>query len=283
MARERATARTPGAFGAYGLRLLNVERARRFLTPARASWPALEITRRVGDGDARQEWLTDSAALLKLRTGGEIRIDRERGRATYVVPRRLLSAELVHPFLAPAAAVMAYWLGRECFHAGAFVAAKKAWGIIGDRGAGKSTTVAELALAKVPIVGDDLLVVRRRAAFAGPRAIDLRRDAAMRLGVGESLGVVGARERWRLPLPPTKPELPLGGWIFLSWADRLEITPLSASERVVRLHSGRGINLPPRDPAALLDLASLPAWELKRPRSWRSAGDALERLLETVA
>ena len=30
------------------------------------------------------------------------------------------------------------------------------------------------------------------------------------------------------------------------------------------------------------NLASLPAWELRRPKSWRSAGDALERLLEIV-
>jgi hypothetical protein len=210
-------------------------------------------------------------------------LDRNRGRATYVVPRRLRAAEIVHPFLAPVAAVMAYWLGRESFHAGAFVAGGTAWGVIGDRGSGKSTTMAELALAGVPVLGDDLLVVGGRTAFVGPRAVDLRADAARRLGVGENVGVVGARERWRLQLPGADPETPLGGWIFLGWGDRVEVAPASASERVIRLHAGRGINLPPRDPDAMLELASLPAWELRRPKAWRSAGDALERLLDAVA
>jgi hypothetical protein len=283
MAPERGTARPPGAFGAYGLRLSNVERARRFLAPARASWPHLEIKRRLGEGEHGPEWLTETHARLELQTGGEIHIDRVRGRATYVVPRRLRAAELVHPLLAPVAAVMAYWLGRECFHAGGFVAGGRAWGVVGERGLGKSTTIAELALAGVPIVGDDLLVVGDRNVFAGPRAVDLRGDAAARLGVGESLGVVGARERWRLQLPATKPEVPLGGWIFLAWGDRVETASVPGSERLVRLHAGRGIKLPPRDPGWLLELASLPAWELRRPRSWRSAGDALERLLDTVA
>jgi len=281
MAEVRATARPPG--GAYGLRLTNVEQARRFLAPARPSWPRLEIKRRLGDGEAEQEWLTENEALVRLQTGGEIRLDRGRGRATYVVPRRLSAAELVHPFLAPAAAVMSYWLGRECFHAGGFVAGGKAWGLIGDRGSGKSSTVAELALAGVPIVGDDLLVVDHQPiAFAGPRAVDLRADAAARLGVGESLGVVGARERWRLPLPASDPEIALGGWIFLAWGEHVETIPVPGSERLVRLNTGRGINLPPQDPTKLLDLASLPAWELRRPKSWRSAGDALERLLDSV-
>jgi hypothetical protein len=282
MADERATARPPGEFGAYGLRLANVQRARRFLSPARASWPRLEIKRRVGETRAPHEWLTDSEALLKLQTGGEIQLHRGRGRATYIVPRRLRAAELVHPLLAPVAAVMAYWLGRECFHAGAFVAGGRAWAVIGARGAGKSTTIAELALQGVPIVGDDLLVVRDQTVFAGPRAVDLREDAARRLGAGESLGVVGARERWRLALPQLKPEIPLGGWVFLGWGDRVEAVPVSGSERLVRLHAGRGINLPSRDPATLLELASLPGWELRRPKAWGSAGDALERLLDAV-
>jgi len=283
MAPEPATARRPGEFGAYGLRLANVERARRFLAPARPSWPRLEIRRRVGDGGGGPDWLTESKARLTLQTGGEIHVDRERGRAMYIVPRRLGAAELVHPLLAPVAAVMAYWLGRECFHAGAFVAGGRAWGIIGERGSGKSTTVAELALADVPIVGDDLLVVGEGTVFGGPRAVDLREDAAERLGVGESLGVVGARERWRLSLPATEPELPLGGWIFLAWGERVEMAPVPGSERLVRLHAGRGVNLPPRNADVLLELASLPAWELRRPKSWGSAGDALQRLLETVA
>jgi hypothetical protein len=253
------------------------------LSPASASWPHLEVKRKRGDGDADGEWLTETEARLKLQNGGQIELERERERVTFVLPRPVRTAELIHPLLAPVGAVMAYWLGRECFHAGAFVAGGKTWGVVGSRGSGKSTTMARLALAGIPVVGDDLLVVRDRTAFAGPRAVDLRRDAAARLGVGEELGVVGARERWRLALDGVRPETALAGWIFLAWGERVEMVGVPGSERVVRLHGGRGINLPPRDPEKLLDLATLPAWELRRPRGWRSLDDAVECLLQAVA
>ena len=99
-------ARARGEVGAYGLRLENVERARPLLVPAPSTWPR--------------------------QNGGEIVLDRGREKATFVVPRRLRTAELVHPLLAPVAAVMAYWLGRESFHASAFVADGRVWALIGE-------------------------------------------------------------------------------------------------------------------------------------------------------
>jgi hypothetical protein len=269
--------------GAYGLRLENVERARPLLVSARASWPALEIRRRIGHSDLEVDRLNEKAASLRLVSGGQIDLDRGRRRATFLLPRRLRTAELVHPLLSPAAAVMSYWLDREAFHAGAFVAGGKAWSVLGERGAGKSTTVAKLALEGVPVVCDDLLVVENGQAFAGPRSVDLRGEASRRLGVGEPLGVVGARERWRLPIGPLPNVLPLGGWLFLAWGDSVEAVPLSVHDRVLRLSASRAVRVPPRDPAALLDLAALPAWELRRPKRWSSLGDAVECLLETAA
>jgi len=96
--------------------------------------------------------------VLKLQQG-EIALDRRRGTATFVLPHRVGTAELVHPLLAPAAAVMSYWLERESFHASGFVASGGVWGLIGDRGSGKSTTVARLTLDGIGIACDDLLVV----------------------------------------------------------------------------------------------------------------------------
>jgi hypothetical protein len=272
-----------GPIGAYGLRLDNVERARPLLVAASHSWPRLKIRRRLGEGGGKHDWMTEAAASLKLQNGGEIAVDRARSEATFVLPRRVGTAEIVHPLLAPVAAVMAYWLGRQSFHAGAFVAGGKVWGIVGERGAGKSTTVARLALEGVPIVCDDMLILDGHMAHVGPRSVDLRREAAGRLGVGQYIGVVGARERWRLPVDQLPGELTLGGWIFLAWGDRLQATTISGPNRFVRLAGNRGTRLPERSPDALLDLASLPAWELVRPRRWSSLPEAVACLLDTVS
>src|SRR5262245_13131957 len=121
MCAESRHAAAHGEVGAYGLRLENVERAGPLLVPAQRSWPRLTIRRRLGTGDAEHDWLSERAAVLKLQRG-EIAVDRSQGTATFVLPHRIGTAELVHPLLAPAAAVMAYWLGRESFHASGVVA-----------------------------------------------------------------------------------------------------------------------------------------------------------------
>lgn len=280
-----AAPRTPsprGAVGAYGLRLENVERARSLLVAADPSWPRLVIRRRVSREQGAGEWMTEDAAVVSLRTGGEIRVDRRRAEATFALPRRVGTQEIVHPLLAPVGAVMSYWLGRESFHASAFLAGGRAWGILGERGAGKSTTVAQLALAGVPIVCDDLLVLDGGSAFAGPRSIDLREEAAARLGAGEELGRIGARDRWRLRLAEVPAVVPLGGWVFLGWDDVPSCRPAPSRVRVGHLLASRGTLLPPRDPAALLDLASLPCFELRRPRDWQALPRALDLLLDAV-
>jgi ABC-type molybdenum transport system ATPase subunit/photorepair protein PhrA len=51
--------------------------------------------------------------------------------------------------------VLAHWLGRESFHGGGFVAGDGVWGVLGEKGDGKSTLLASLALSGVPIVADD--------------------------------------------------------------------------------------------------------------------------------
>jgi hypothetical protein len=58
---------------------------------------------------------------------------------------------------------------------------------------------------------------------------------------------------------------------------------LSGSERLARLAGQRGLRVPARDPAALVDLISLPCWELRRPRDWSLIGDAGAALLDRIA
>jgi hypothetical protein len=265
--------------GAYGLRISGIPDDGSLLGPAAQDWPALELAVEVGELDADEEQLDDDRALVRLRTGGWIKLRREPGHALYVVPTPLSTDELVHPFLAPAAALFAHWHGREGLHGGAIALGGTAWGVIGDRFGGKSSLLAALAVRGTDVVCDDVLVLDGRMTYPGPRTIDLRQDAAVALEVGEEIGVAGARERWRLRLGPLDRPLSIGGWVFTEWADELALRRLPASETLARLFRNRSIRVPPRDPAAFLQLSALPAWELRRPRSWSSLPETLGLLL----
>jgi hypothetical protein len=269
--------------GAYGLTLEGVEAAASLFVTAPEAWPRFRISAAIGEAQPGGEHVSDDRARVLLRTGGEIEIDREAAEVRFTVPREVGPQALVHPYLAPAAAVIARWLGRESFHGGAFVAGGGVWGVLGERELGKSSLLAWLALRGEPVVCDDMLVLADGTAFAGPRSVDLRRETAEQLGTGEELGVVGQRERWRVALPSIEPELPFRGWVFLAWADAVEVRSVEPSERLARLLHHRGVRLPPADHEALLALAALPALELARPRRWDSVADAGERLLDAVA
>jgi hypothetical protein len=269
--------------GAYGLRLAGAEAAAALFVDAPEAWPAFRLRARLGTAAPGGEHVDEGRARLLLRSGGEIAIDREAGDVLFTVPEEVGPQALVHPYLAPAAAVIARWLGRESFHGGAFVAGDRVWGVLGERESGKSSILAWLALRGQEVVCDDMLIVDGTTVFAGPRSVDLRRETAELLGAGEPLGVVGARERWRVSLPQIAPELTLGGWAFLEWGETVDVRPVDPSERLARLLHHRGVRLPPASHETLLSLAALPAFELVRPRSWDSVTDAGERLLGAVA
>ncbi len=269
--------------GAYGLQLTGIEGAEASLVRAEAAWPSFDLEVHVTEPEDGSEYLDRETARIRLRTGGWIGIDRAAGRAVFAVPEALSAEELVHPLLAPVAAVAAHWHSRESLHGGGFAFQDRAWGVIGDRMGGKSSLLAALAQRDVAVVADDVLVVEGRDVFAGPRTVDLRADAAQQLGIGDNIGVAGARERWRLRLPSVQPRLRLNGWIFTVWGDTHELVRLPASETLVRLLRNRATNVRPDRPEAFLQLSALPAWELRRPRSWDGLERSVEGLLGAVA
>jgi hypothetical protein len=265
------------------MRLRGLEEARPLLVPALDSWPLIEVVHRLEHGPFDElDHLSDNRAQLWLRTGGRIEVDRRAERAEVVAPRPLTDNDLVHPFLAPVASVVAWWHGRTSFHAGAFTINGAVWGVLGDSSAGKSSLLATLAGRGIGIVTDDILVVDHDQAFLGPRAIDLREDAARTLRLGESLGMVGARERWRLRLPQVEGSLRIRGWISLEWNDQVDVAQLEARSRVLVLDRSRAVRLAPGDPDEFLRLASLPGWKLTRPREFSSLSSAADRLLDVL-
>jgi hypothetical protein len=241
------------------------------------------VSAEIGHAASEQEHVDDDRAELRLRSGGQIVIDRRDRTVLYRVPHAVRADELVHPYLAPAAAMINRWEGRESVHAGAFAVDGRALGVVGSREAGKSSTLAQLALNGTDVLCDDMLIVDGDRPLAGPRSIDLRADAAQRFAAGEAIGMTGARERWRLRLGPTAPGPRLVGWVFLAWGDEVGARRLPARERIPRIAEERGLRLPPVRPDSLLTLAELPAWELSRPRQWESLPQAADLLLELAS
>ena len=272
-----------GQLGAYGIRLSGVDDAADLLCPVGADAPGYTLSTELGSAPGDHEYLSDERAELRLQSGGRIDIDRSAGKVRFRVPHAVRPDELVHPYLAPAAAVIGRWGGKETVHAGAFAAGGSVWALVGDRGAGKSSTLAWMARTGFEILCDDMIVLDGAVPHVGPRTIDLREDAAARLDAGEPIGVTGARERWRLRLDPVAEGRPLAGWIFLAWGPELAARRLGGAERLQRIAAQRGLRLPPANPEVLLELSSLPAWELARPRTWDSLPAGADLLLELAA
>jgi hypothetical protein len=270
--------------GAYGLRLEGIEGLRHLLLPAPKHWPLLQLERRAPDGrPPGRSFVAEEWAEAHFGDNASIVMDRQAGSAIFTIPSEVPDEALVHPYLAPVAGVFARWHGREAFHGGGFVLDGMVWGLIGEKGCGKSSTVAWLATHGHQVVCDDALVVTTETAYAGPRCIDLRAEAARQLGIGELLPLYGPRERWRYIPGPVSPELPLGGWIFLAWGPQTEVVTMPGSETLRRLSAQRSVLVEPVDPARLLDWAAFPAFEFRRARRWGTMAGAMEHLLEEVS
>lgn len=183
----------------------------------------------------------------------------------------------MHPYLVPAAAAFCSWSGREAYHAGAVVLGGRAWAVVGDRQAGKSSTLAVLASRGYPVLADDLLVLDGHRVLAGPRLIDLRAPAAARLGIHEQLSSAREGGRWRMPIGPA-PEAELAGWIYLRWGTEVAVRHVPLGERVARL-----IALGPTQRTAVLTLTALPTYELVRPPDWDQLSRSLDALLAVLA
>ena len=273
--------------GAYGLRVEGLDGAEDLLLPVSPDWPLLTI-RWVGEPSEPAMEETDaeatitfgpSRAVIERGAGGRIEIEREPTVATFRIPRVRDPHALVHPYLGAAASVASFWLGREVFHGGAFLGRSGAWIVLGSRTAGKSSLLASLHARGCEILADDVVVVEHGRVFAAPRALDLRQESAEQLQLGEPLGRVGERDRWRVRLAPVPLAVPLAGVVFLRWSDGVEVVEVSGSSRLARLLEALTLPGRPADASTLLELSSLPCVELRRPRAWDALGAAGEAIL----
>jgi hypothetical protein len=223
----------------------------------------------------------DDLAVVLLVDGEYAEIDRRRGSVVIHATRSLEDHDLVHPYLAAPAAILAQWRGRVALHAGGLVVNGGVWALLGERGAGKTTTLMACTARGLPVFADDLVIVEGHTAFAGPRSLDLRPETAERLGPGKALVRVREGERARLVLPPIEPELPFRGCVVLDVAESVEMATVPPAERLHML--SRHVMVSDRAQQPLLDLLALPMWSLRRPRSWDRLPQAVEALVATLS
>jgi hypothetical protein len=222
-------------------------------------------------------------ALVWIGHYGRIEAERTGSRCRFITPVAVDDDELAHPYLGLAATYFSAWRGRLTFHAGAVVVGGRVWALLGEKESGKSTTLALLHGLGHEVVTDDILVVEDGRCLAGSRCVDLRADAAARLGRGLELRPARFGDRHRLRLRPLRGrELRLAGWVFLHWGPGPALTPVPGLERLGRLHHSRIVRSSADSPVVLLDLAALPAFDFRRPPNW-DASAAAEALVAALA
>jgi len=261
--------------GAYGFTLRNMDDARDWLNRSPDDWPEATIVQIIGPPTSELH-INDEEAVIPLLDGRSLHLRRADQEIRLVGQENLSNHALIHPYLAPAASVLAAWRDWITFHAGGFEVDGRAWILIAERKGGKSTTLAAMAEMGYRVLADDLIVFRDGVALAGPRSLDLREKGQFRDIT--DLGIVGERRRWRLRLSSISPELPVAGAIKLSWSDTPEIRDASVEVRAELLMSALTRPIGSRE---ILELFSLPTSTISRPRG--SIEDTVALIEKVVA
>lgn len=253
-------------WGAYGLHLAPTP-STRWLVPAPSDWRTVSVASVAGPLSrpiSTDVSLSADGPRVRIDTGAgwRLALDTEARTATYRGVD-LAAPEFVHPGLAATAAIISRSWGRAALHAGGFVLDGRVWGVLGDREAGKTTLLDSLATAGLGIMADDLLIVDGEDVYAGPRCLDLREAPV------EAVTTTRVRDgvRHRVTLAPVPARLPLAGWVSLAWGDGPRVEPVPLGERLRLLASAASWLIGEQDAEQLLDLATLPARRLVRPRS----------------
>lgn len=135
----------------------------------------LEVHSRVTAASHAPSLLGAELASIALRGGARLLWRKGEQRVRFEGPEPIADDALLHPYLAPAAALLWMSAGAEALHGGVFDCGSGGVLLLGEPGAGKSSTLEWLASRRsVSVIADDLAVVIDGEVLAGPRCIDLR-------------------------------------------------------------------------------------------------------------
>lgn len=268
--------------GAYGLRLPGLP-GQQWLGEVPDDWPAWTIRYLEEPADDDEQWVRGDAARLRLRPEGMVDVDRHL--ATSVL-RGLPSppdAAYVHPILGSTAIMAAEWRGWLTFHGGCVLDPRgRAWALLGEREAGKSTSLVWFYRHGWPVLADDLVVTDGTRVFAGPRCLDLRSGSAQQFALGTDIGVVGTRQRWRVDLGPAPATAPLAGIVVLGWSPETSLSLVALGDKVSVVQQHRALKVGQQHQLPWLDVLGRPLWTFGRPRSWAVIDDAMHALAHAM-
>lgn len=269
--------------GAYGFRFEGIAPAPALAVRGIGAFPPLHVQTQVVDDEDRGPDRVDEDEASIATTAARLLLDRPTGRVIVRASEPVPEADLVHPCLWPAAAVFARWRGKETLHAGAFLdRQERAWVVMGASSGGKSSLLARLALDGHDVLADDMVVLDGRQGFTGPRCVDLKPDAAARLGVESATLTVRSTQRRRLALGPADAVFPVSGFIYLAWGTETATSSVPPAQHLGWLVQHRRVAVLGLDPHEALDLAGLPALLLVRPRQWEAFDSAYQALMKAL-
>ena len=271
--------------GAYGLALsapLRQHPALRDLT-APVGYLALEVV-----ADRARPPLSIGPGRVQITLADGSRLDAEdlgqaRFRARLGGGPDKAPDELVHPYLAPIAALVHRWRGVPALHGAALGSPHGALGLLGLRESGKSTTAAALVRAGLSLLIDDLIVVDQGRVLPGPLSVDLRPTGADLLGVSGERVRGGERLRHLALAADVGPaSTDLRVLVQLAFGPVTRVRTVPAGQRLAALAPHLywpGIGTGARD---LLALAALPHLVLERPRGAAGLAEAVTVLMDRL-
>lgn len=264
--------------GVYGLRIDGLDGAEPWMQPQPANAPLVRVIATEADPDTSRSHVDAESADIGLLDGGRLRARKSDGVLRYELPEVPPASDLLHPYLAPGAALLWQWAGHEALHAGAVALGDGAVLVVGQKESGKSSILAWLAEHEsITVLADDLAIVRNGEVLAGPRSIDLRTEDA----IPGSVSVRGGHRR-RLTLPPGPTSLPVRGTVVLRWGEVSSLEQMGGKQRLTALAAERSYYLIDGDPATLLKLAALPMATISRPRT-ETVAQSAQTLLQLFA
>ena len=275
--------------GAYGLSLPGALSPHPALREVRSPAGILRLEEAAAQELDGPETIVEPRHVRIRLADGSLLEARDLGNGTYTAAlsggATRTADDLVHPYLAPIAALVHRWRGVPALHGAAVGGPDGAVGLIGDRARGKTTTAAALVQERgLTLLSDDLIVVDHGEVLPGPLSLDMRLEGADILDGTGTLVRGGERSR-RLAAPlqdDSKVSLTLKLCVHLEWGERTRVRPLPASQRLQALSPQLywpGVGTPATD---LLALVALPQVVLERPPGRAGLTEALDAIAELM-
>lgn len=237
---------------------------------------AVDVNIRRGTVAVEGALTIEKVANFAIRDGREIIVDAQPG-----VPERNVRLFL----LGSAMGMLLHQRGLFPLHANAVYLEAKAIAVAGASGSGKSTLATWFSRQGLPLVGDDVIVLKSvpggTVALPGPPRVRLWRQSLEKFGLGsdglEPSYTDADHDKWDLPVPisgRSSEEVPLAAIYVLEDGPEIVISPMSGAATASALfeHTYRGGYVKEVGGAVVhwqtvsRIAASIPAFRLARPR-----------------